>query len=37
MVEGWYDAAEFVGSDSIQSRTFPNLELTAEQVLGGNM
>ncbi|MBD1805617.1 Uma2 family endonuclease [Microcoleus sp. FACHB-SPT15] len=37
LVEGWYDAAEFVGSDSIQSRTFPNLELTAEQVLGGNM
>lgn len=37
LVEGWYDAAEFVGSDSIQSRTFPNLELTAEQVLGGNI
>lgn len=37
LVEGWYDAAEFVGSDSIQSRTLPNLELTAEQVLGGNI
>ena len=37
LVEGWYDAAEFVGSDSIQSRTLPNLELTAEQVLGGNV
>jgi Uma2 family endonuclease len=37
LVEGWYDAAEFVGSDSIQSRTLPNLELTAEQVLGGHI
>ena len=37
LVEGWYDAAEFVGSDSIQSRTLPNLELTAEQMLGGNI
>ncbi|NEQ28963.1 MAG: Uma2 family endonuclease [Microcoleus sp. SIO2G3] len=37
LVEGWYDAAEFVGSDSMRSQTFPNLELTAEQVLGGNV
>jgi Uma2 family endonuclease len=37
LVEGWYDAVEFVGSDSMRSQTFPNLELTAEQVLGGNV
>jgi Uma2 family endonuclease len=37
LVEGWYDAAEFVGSDWVRSGTFPNLELTAEQVLAGNI
>jgi Uma2 family endonuclease len=37
LVEGWYDAAEFVGSDSVRSGTFSNLELTAEQLLGGNI
>jgi Uma2 family endonuclease len=37
LVEGWYDTAEFVGSDCMRSQTFPNLELTAEQVLGGNV
>lgn len=37
LVEGWYDAVEFVGSDLIQSGIFPHLELTAEQLLGGNI
>jgi Uma2 family endonuclease len=37
LVEGWYDTAEFVGSDFMRSQTFPNLDLTAEQVLGGNI
>lgn len=37
LVEGWYDTAEFVGSDFMRSQTFPNLKLTAEQVLGGNI
>jgi Uma2 family endonuclease len=37
LVEGWYDTAEFVGSDCMRSQTFPNLDLTVEQVLGGNI
>jgi Uma2 family endonuclease len=37
LVEGWYDTTEFVGSDCMRSQTFPNLDLTVEQVLGGNI
>lgn len=33
LVDGWYDSLEFTGGDQIQSKTFPNLELTAEQIL----
>ena len=33
LVEGFYDAAEFKGSDRIISFIFPNLTLTAEQIL----
>jgi Uma2 family endonuclease len=31
--DGLYDLAEFQGSDRIVSPTFPNLQLTAEQIL----
>ncbi len=33
LVDGVYEETEFVGSDGIISPTFPNLSLTAEQVL----
>ncbi|WP_331001341.1 Uma2 family endonuclease [Nostoc sp. WHI] len=33
LIEELYEPIEFVGSDRIQSQTFPELELTAEQVL----
>ena len=33
LVDEWYDSLEFTGGDQIQSKTFPNLELTAEQIL----
>lgn len=32
---GAYQAREFRGTDAIVSRTFPNLQLTAEQILSG--
>ncbi|MGB3769301.1 MAG: Uma2 family endonuclease [Phormidesmis sp.] len=32
-----YDSAEFKGDDKIQSPTFPNLDLTATQVLSGKL
>lgn len=35
LIEGWYEVAEFRGSELIQSSTFPGLILTAEQVLQG--
>ncbi len=37
LLEGWYDATEFTGSDRIQSTTIPNLDLSVEQVLQGNI
>ncbi|WP_204105404.1 MULTISPECIES: Uma2 family endonuclease, partial [Spirulina sp. CCY15215] len=36
LVEGLYDAEEFRGGDRIISPTFPELILTAAQVLQGN-
>ncbi|MCB8777516.1 Uma2 family endonuclease [Planktothrix agardhii 1032] len=33
LVDEWYDSLEFTGGAQIQSKTFPNLELTAEQIL----
>lgn len=33
LVEGFYDANEFTGSEQIVSQTFPELALTTEQVL----
>ncbi len=33
LVDEWYDSLEFTGGVQIQSKTFPNLELTAEQIL----
>ena len=35
LVEGWYDATEFTGSERILSPTFPEIDLTAERVLSG--
>ncbi|MDX2239382.1 MAG: hypothetical protein NW224_01750 [Leptolyngbyaceae cyanobacterium bins.302] len=35
LVEGLYDGAEFHDRDRIQSSTFPELQLTVEQVLTG--
>ncbi len=33
----FYDSSEFSGEESIESLTFPNLELTAAQVLAGKL
>ncbi len=35
--EGWYEAIEFQGTDVIQSMTFPDWSLTADQVLQGEL
>ncbi len=35
LLEGWYEAAEYEGNQSICSLTFPELALTAEQILQG--
>jgi Uma2 family endonuclease len=35
LVEGLYEAVVFTGSDRLLSPTFPDLQLTAEQVLRG--
>jgi Uma2 family endonuclease len=35
LIDSWYEVANFQGSDRIQSLTFPELTLTAEQVLQG--
>jgi len=37
LIDEWYESADFTGSDVIQSTTFPNLQLTAEQILTGNL
>ncbi|WP_297077628.1 hypothetical protein [Thermoleptolyngbya sp. M55_K2018_002] len=34
-LEQFYDAAEYQGNDLIQSPTFPELHLTAAQILAG--
>ena len=34
--EGWYDGAEFSGSDPIKSTLFPQLAVTAQAILGLN-
>ena len=36
-VEGWYDPTDYRESDRIHSPLFPNLALTAQQVLNGNV
>ena len=33
LVDGWYEAERFVGSEFVRSQTFPHLTLTAEQLL----
>lgn len=35
--DGWYDALEFVGTNIIQSPTFPELTQTVEQILNGDI
>lgn len=35
--DGWYDALEFTGSNAIQSSVFPELTLTAEKLLNGDI
>jgi Uma2 family endonuclease len=35
LVDGFYEEAEYRGSDGIVSQTFPQLQLTAEQILQG--
>ncbi|MDB9527477.1 Uma2 family endonuclease [Oscillatoria sp. CS-180] len=37
LTEGWYDATEFSRSDSVQSPTFPELRLTVETILKGDL
>lgn len=37
LIEGWYEVAEFREGDYLQSPTFPELTLTAAQVLQGNL
>ncbi len=37
LTEGWYDATEFSRSDSVQSPTFPELELTVDEILKGDL
>lgn len=37
LVEGWYEAEEFAGTDRIQSAIFPNFDLTVDRVLRGNL
>lgn len=37
LVEGWYDPTDYRESDRIHSPLFPNLVLTAQQVLNGNV
>lgn len=37
LTEGWYDATEFVHGDIVQSPTFPDLELTVETILKGDI
>ena len=37
LVEGWYDPTKYKRSDRVHSDRFPNLVLTAQQVLNGNV
>ena len=37
LTEGWYDATEFVGPDVVQSTAFPELVLSVEEVLTGDL
>jgi Uma2 family endonuclease len=37
LVEGWYESTEFTHQDLIQSQTFADLQLTAEQVLRADL
>lgn len=37
LTEGWYDATEFTSSGVVQSPTFPELELTVEALLKGDL
>jgi Uma2 family endonuclease len=37
LVEGWYESTEFTHQDLIQSQTFADLRLTAEQVLRADL
>ena len=37
LVEGWYDPTEYKESDRVHCDLFPNLVLTAQQVLNGNV
>ncbi|MEQ8971730.1 MAG: Uma2 family endonuclease [Coleofasciculus sp. C1-SOL-03] len=37
LVEGWYDPTDYRESDRIHCDRFPNLVLTAQQVLNGNV
>lgn len=37
LTEGWYDATEFTSSEVVQSPTFPELELTVEALLKGDL
>ena len=35
--DGWYDALEFTGTDTVQSPTFSELTLTVEKILNGDI
>ena len=37
LTEGWYDTTEFIGSDIVQSPTFPELKQTVEEILKGDL
>ncbi|WP_017325358.1 Uma2 family endonuclease [Synechococcus sp. PCC 7336] len=37
LAEGWYDATEFTGPHVVKSLTFPELTLTVEQLLTGDL
>jgi Uma2 family endonuclease len=37
MLEGWYDATEFMGQDLVQSPTFPQIQLSVEEIFQGEL
>ncbi|EKV01172.1 hypothetical protein Lepto7375DRAFT_3315 [Leptolyngbya sp. PCC 7375] len=37
LAEGWYDALEFTGNDTLQSLTFPEFTQTVEEILNGDI